>query len=190
MRPTPRVPRRHSRRLESPKARRRKSRWDRSDRHRAAPLAIHRPAPRLRRRSPVRMPETGVPVARPSTNHRVRDFGDNLMTRRRKHAPRKAPFPIDRRRPQAPAVSPLRTRPLRRVQVSRWRAFSSGRFGKRPSAPPGCDALGVPSRAERRFGRAYRLAIWPNRYTGAFNAPYALTFDQVYWPSFVPQDKT
>ncbi len=151
MRPTPRVPRRHSRRLESPKARRRKSGWDRSVRHRAVPLAIHRPAPRLRRRSPIRMPETGEPVARSSTNHRVRDFGDNPMTPRRKHAPRKAPFPKDLRRPRAPSVSSLRTRPLRRVQVSCWRAFSSGRLGNSPSAPPGSDALGVPSPGGKTF---------------------------------------
>ncbi len=132
MRPTPRVPRRHSRRLESPKARRRKSRLDRSVRHRAVSLAIHRPAPRLLRRSLIRMPETVEPVARSSTNHRVRDFGDNPMTRRRKCAPRKAPFPKGLRRPQATAASPLRTRPLHRIQVPRWRAFSSGSIGKRP----------------------------------------------------------
>ncbi len=151
MQPTPRVPRRHTRRLESPKARRRKSGWDRSVRHRAMPLAIHRPAPRLRRRSPIRMPETGEPVARSSTNHRVRDFGDNPMTRRRKLAPRKAPFPKGLRRPRAAAVSPLRTRPLRRVQVSRWRAFSSGRIEKRPSAPPGSDTLGISSPGGKTF---------------------------------------
>ena len=136
------------------------------------------------------MPETVESVAWSSTNHRVRDFGENPMTRRRQHAPGKAPFPKDLRCPRAPSVSSLRTRPLRRIQVSRWRAFSSGRLEKHPSAPPGFDALGVPSKAERRFGKAHLMAIRPNRYTDAFDAPYALASDQDYWPSFVPQDKT
>ena len=93
------------------------------------------------------------PVARSSTNHRVRDFGDNPMTRHRKEPPRKAPFPKDLRRPWATAVSTSRTCPLRRAQVPSWRAFSSGSPGKRPSAPPGCDALGAPSPGGKTFQR-------------------------------------
>ncbi len=45
MRPTPRVPRRHTRRLKSPKALRRENRADRSGRHGAMSLAIHHPTP-------------------------------------------------------------------------------------------------------------------------------------------------
>ena len=100
LRPTPRVPRRHSRRLESPKAHRRKSRSDRSVRHGAVPLAIHRPAPRLRRRSPIRMPETLRTRRTILDHHHARDFGDNPMTRSRNVTPRKGAIP---ERPPPPA---------------------------------------------------------------------------------------
>ena len=205
----PRVSRRHSRRLESPKARRRKSRPDRSVQHRAVPLANHRPAPRLRRRSQMRMPETGEPVAWSSTTHRVMGFrGKPHDATPKTCAPKGA---ISKRPPSpASAVGPVvadpspasgpglplagallreaRKTPVGSARFRRaWRhlPWAERRFGKayRLAIRPirYTDARDAPyALAFRRFGKAYRLAIRPIRYTDARDAPYALAFNQHY----------
>ena len=154
------------------------------------PLAIHRPAPRPRRRGPIRMRETVESVAWSSSDHRVRNFGDNPVTRCRKYMPRKAPFSKGRHRPQATLDLSLRTRPLHRAQVSRFRTTSLGRIEIRPSVPPGFDTLCifyVDGKAFRQGVPVGHPAISVHR---CFDTPYALAPYQDYWPKVTSQYKT
>lgn len=70
----------------------------------------------------------------------------------------------------------VRTLPLPRVQVSRWRALSSGSLGKRPPA-------------YRRFGAARRMSPRPDRHADAFNISYALACPQDHDACLAPQEK-
>lgn len=89
---------------------------------------------------------------------------------------RKALFPKVHRRPQVTLDLSLRTRPLRRVQVSRLRTTSVGRFGIRPSVPPGFDTFGVSymgGKAFRHSAPADTPAILEH---SCFYTPYALAY--------------
>ena len=60
-------------------------------------------------------------------------------------SPKRRPLPAGSGRPAVPTLPP------RRVQVSRWRASSSGNPEQRPPAPPGSAALGAPFPGGKTF---------------------------------------
>ncbi len=155
MRPTPRVPRRHPRRLKSPKALRRENRADRSVRRGAMSLAIHRPAPGRNSvagarsaRSECRKPaEPGARSSRPVTygTSGTAPWRGAREARPEGACPERRPLPAGAGRLAVVILPP------RRVQVSRWRALSAGRAGQRPPAPPGSATLGVASPGGKTF---------------------------------------
>ena len=118
------------------------------------------------------------------------EFRGKPVARCRTHTPRKASFPKGRRRPQATLDLSLRTRPLRRVQVSRLRTTSLGRIRIRPSVPPGFDTLGV----SYMGGKVFRQSVPFGHLTVAihrcFHTLYALASCQDHWPKVASQDKT
>lgn len=135
------------------------------------------------------MRETVESFAWSLTDHRVRNFGDNPVTRCRTHPPRRASFPKGRRRPQTKLDLSLRTRPLRWVQVSRLRTTSLGRIGIRPSIPPGSDTLGVSYMGGKAFQQGVPVGHPTNSIHRCFDTLYALASYQDYWPNVASQVK-
>ena len=118
------------------------------------------------------------------------EFRGKPVARCRTHTPRKAPFPKGRRRPQATLDLSLRTRPLRRVQVSRLRTTSLGRLRIRPSVPPGFDTLGVSYMGGKAFRQSVPFGHPTVSIHRCFDTLYALASCQDHWPKVASQDKT